>query len=343
MTFGAATREATRARWAARASLILKPLQSALDAFPPSRWLMRRLDRRALKGRLLAIAPPYAWLLIFFLAPFAIVLKISFAEPDVAMPPYTEVFALIEDAGSFFLSIKLNFSNYLLLIEDDLYLRAYLNSLKIAAISTALALMVGFPIAYAMARAPRRWRGALVMMMILPFWTSFLIRVYAWIGILKNEGLLNGFLQWLGVIGEPLTILNTDFAVYIGIVYSYLPFMVLPLYAALERMDESLLEAASDLGCRPVKAFWVITVPLAAPGIIAGSFLVFIPVVGEVVIPDLLGGSDTLMIGRLLWAEFFSNHDWPVASAVAMILLLILVIPIVLFQRHQAARQEAAR
>jgi putrescine transport system permease protein len=343
VTFGAATSEANRARWAARAGLVVNALQAVLRAFPPSRWLMRRLADSALTGRLLAIAPPYAWLLVFFLAPFAIVLKISFAEPEVAMPPYTEVFALIEDAGSFFLSIKLNVSNYILLIEDDFYLRAYLNSLKIAAISTALALLVGFPIAYAMARASKRWRGALVMMMILPFWTSFLIRVYAWIGILKNEGLLNGFLQWLGVIDQPLTILNTDYAVYIGIVYSYLPFMVLPLYATLEKMDESLLEAAADLGCRPIKAFWVITVPLAAPGIVAGAFLVFIPVVGEVVIPDLLGGSDTLMIGRTLWTEFFNNHDWPVASAVAMILLLILVIPIVLFQRHQAARQEASR
>jgi putrescine transport system permease protein len=181
------------------------------------------------------------------------------------------------------------------------------------------------------------------MLVILPFWTSFLIRVYAWIGILKNEGLLNGFLQWLGLIDQPLTILNTDVAVYIGIVYSYVPFMVLPLYANLEKLDHSLLEAAADLGCRPIKAFWLITVPIALPGIIAGSFLVFIPVVGEVVIPDLLGGSEALMIGRTLWSEFFNNHDWPVASAVAIVLLLLLVVPIVLFQRHQAARQESAR
>jgi putrescine transport system permease protein len=194
-----------------------------------------------------------------------------------------------------------------------------------------------------MARAPARWRGTLVMLVILPFWTSFLIRVYAWIGILKNEGLLNGFLQWLGLIDQPLTILNTDVAVYIGIVYSYVPFMVLPLYANLEKLDHSLLEAAADLGCRPIKAFWLITVPIALPGIIAGSFLVFIPVVGEVVIPDLLGGSEALMIGRTLWSEFFNNHDWPVASAVAIVLLLLLVVPIVLFQRHQAARQESAR
>ncbi len=303
------------------------------------RWLRPAVER---VPRGLAIGIPYAWLLIFFLAPFAIVLKISFAEPQLAMPPYTSIFEFLNEAGDYF-SVKLNLSNYLLLIEDDLYWRAYLNSLKIAAISTALALLLGFPMAYAMARAPERWRGPLVMMMILPFWTSFLIRVYAWIGILKGEGLLNGFLQWLGLIDQPLAILNTDIAVYIGIVYSYLPFMVLPLYATLEKMDESLLEAAADLGCRPFKAFWKITVPLARPGIIAGSCLVFIPVVGEVVIPDLLGGSETLMIGRTLWSEFFTNRDWPVASAVAIVLLLLLVVPIALFQRHLLVRAEATR
>jgi len=199
---------------------------------------------------------------------------------------------------------------------------------------------VGFPIAYAMARAPRAWQASLVMLVILPFWTSFLIRVYAWIGILKNEGMLNGVLRWIGVIDKPLIILNTDIAVYIGIVYSYLPFMVLPLYANLVRMDRSLLEAAADLGCRPAGAFWKITVPLARPGIVAGCFLVFIPAVGEFVIPDLLGGSGTLMSGRILWTEFFSNRDWPVASAVAVILLLVLIVPIVLFQRHQQAQRE---
>ncbi|MGD9538708.1 MAG: ABC transporter permease subunit [Alphaproteobacteria bacterium] len=293
--------------------------------------------------RAIAIVLPYAWLLFFFLAPFAIVLKISFSEPASAIPPYTPIFELFDELGSFFFSIKLNLGNYILLIADDLYLRAYLNSLKIAAVSTALSLIIGFPIAYAMARAPERWRAALLMLMILPFWTSFLIRVYAWIGILKNEGLLNGLLQWLGLTDQPLPILNTDIAVYIGIVYSYLPFMVLPLYANLERMDESLLEAAADLGCRPFRAFWLITVPLARPGIIAGCFLLFIPVVGEVVIPDLLGGPDTLMIGRTLWVEFFRNRDWPVAAAVAIVLLLLLIVPIVLFQRHQLARTEAAR
>ena len=290
-----------------------------------------------LLGRGSVIASPYLWLLFFFLVPFAIVLKISVAEVQLAIPPYTPLFAWPE-GGSFELFVVGD--NYRLLIEDSLYIRAYANSLKIAAISTAIALLVGFPIAYAMARAPRAWQASLVMLVILPFWTSFLIRVYAWIGILKNEGMLNGVLRWIGVIDKPLVILNTDIAVYIGIVYSYLPFMVLPLYANLVRMDRSLLEAAADLGCRPAGAFWKITVPLARPGIVAGCFLVFIPAVGEFVIPDLLGGSGTLMIGRILWTEFFSNRDWPVASAVAVILLLVLIVPIVLFQRHQQAQRE---
>ena len=298
---------------------------------PALRWLRRRAERAP---RRLAIGLPYAWLLIFFLAPFVMVLKISFAEPDLAMPPYTSIFDLAEDAGVYF-SIKLNLGNYVLLIADDLYWRAYLNSLKIAAISTALTLLIGFPIAYAMARAPTRWRGILVMMMILPFWTSFLIRVYAWIGILKSEGLLNGLLQWLGLIDHPLAVLNTDIAVYIGIVYSYLPFMILPLYANLEKHDRTLLEAAADLGARPWKSFLRITLPLSMPGIIAGALLVFIPAVGEYVIPSLLGRSDQLMIGRVLSDEFFENRDWPVASAVAIAMLLLLVVPIVIFQRHQ--------
>ena len=283
------------------------------------------------------IASPYLWLLLFFLVPFVIVLKISVAEVQLAIPPYTPLFAWPEGGAFEIFAVA---DNYRLLIEDSLYIRAYANSLKIAAIATLLALLVGFPLAYAMARAPRAWQAALVMLVILPFWTSFLIRVYAWIGILKNEGMLNGALRWLGVIDEPLVILNTDIAVYIGIVYSYLPFMVLPLYANLVRMDRSLLEAAADLGCRPAGAFWKITVPLARPGIVAGCLLVFIPAVGEFVIPDLLGGSGTLMIGRTLWTEFFSNRDWPVASAVAVILLLVLIVPIVLFQRHQQAQRE---
>jgi putrescine transport system permease protein len=281
--------------------------------------------------RRLVILPPYLWLLALFLAPFLIVLKISFAEVLIAMPPYSALWNMVEGR----LQFDVNFGNYALLVVDDLYWRSYLSSVRIAAVSTLLTLLIGYPIAYAMVRAPRAWRLPLVMLVILPFWTSFLIRVYAWIGILKKEGLLNLLLLKLGIIGEPLTVLNTDIAVYIGIVYSYLPFMVLPLYATLEKMDIGLLEAAADLGCRPLAAFWTITVPLSLPGIVAGCFLVFIPAVGEFVIPDLLGGSDTLMIGKTLWTEFFNNRDWPLSSAVAVALLLLLVLPIMLFQRSQ--------
>jgi putrescine transport system permease protein len=286
-------------------------------------------------GRRLVILLPFVWLTAFFLIPFLIVLKLSFSEPLLAQPPYAPLVAWVEEVGYQYLTIRLNVSNYLRLIEDSLFWSAYLNSLKVAAIATLLTLLIGLPMAYGIAKAPPRWRLALLMMVILPFWTSFLIRVYAWIGILKNEGLLNNALLALGVISEPLIILNTDLAVYIGIVYSYLPFMVLPLYASFEKMDPSLVEAAVDLGCTPTKAFWVVTVPIAASGIIAGALLVFIPAVGEFVIPDLLGGSDTLMIGRTLWVEFFNNRDWPFASAVAIVLLVLLVLPIALFQRQQ--------
>jgi putrescine transport system permease protein len=293
------------------------------------------------RARWLVVLIPYIWLLILFLIPFAIVLKISLSQTAVAQPPYTPVIDLAAGWQGILDAVReFSVDNYVWLTEDALYIRAYLSSLEIAAVSTILILLVGYPIAYGMARAPRAWQPTLVMLVILPFWTSFLIRVYAWIGILKKEGLLNQFLLSTGLIGEPLTILNTNWAVYIGIVYSYLPFMVLPLYAALERMDRTLLEAASDLGCPPAKAFWKITFPLSIPGVIAGCFLVFIPVTGEFVIPDLLGGSDTLMIGKTLWSEFFNNRDWPLASAVAVILLLILVIPIVLFQNQEARRLE---
>lgn len=298
-------------------------------------WLERH-------GRTLVIATPYLWLLLFFLAPFLITLKLSFSESVIAQPPFAPLMAWIEDAGQSFLNIRLNLSNYALLFEDPLYLRAYVNSLTIAAIATLLTLGLGLPMAYGLARAPDRWRFALMMLVILPFWTSFLIRVYAWIGILKNDGLLNNLLMWLGVIDQPLTILNTNIAVYIGIVYSYLPFMVLPIYANFDKMDASLIEAAIDLGCKPIKAFWVITVPIALPGIVAGCLLVFIPAVGEFVIPDLLGGSGTLMIGRTLWLEFFNNRDWPLASAVAVLLLICLVLPIVLFQHYQGRVSPAA-
>jgi putrescine transport system permease protein len=281
---------------------------------------------------------PYVWLAVFFLAPFAIVFKISLSEPATAIPPYLPVFETLADWRTKL--AELSFDNYVWLTEDALYLKAYLSSLWIAFISTILTFLVGYPLAYGMARAPRGIRPLLVMLVILPFWTSFLIRVYAWIGILKPEGLLNQLLLFLGVIDQPLTIINTNTAVYIGIVYSYLPFMVLPLYASLERMDRTLLEAAADLGSTPLKSFWQVTFPLSLPGVFAGSLLVFIPAVGEFVIPDLLGGSETLMIGRTLWNEFFLNRDWPLASAVATVLLLLLVVPIVIFQNAQARMRE---
>ena len=284
---------------------------------------------------------PYFWLLVLFLVPFLIVLKISLSDTAIAIPPYTPTLDLSAGwAGITGFFADLDFENFVFLTEDDLYWKAYLSSLQIAIVSTVLTLAVGLPIAYAMARAPEDWRPALMMLVILPFWTSFLIRVYAWMGILANEGLLNQFLMWTGLISEPLAIINTNWAVYIGIVYTYLPFMILPIYASLERMDPSLLEAAEDLGCSRLSAFWIVTVPLARPGVIAGCFLVFIPAVGEFVIPSLLGGSGTLMIGKVLWEEFFSNREWPVASAVAIILLLILIIPIVLFQRQEQLNRE---
>ncbi|MEP1931893.1 MAG: ABC transporter permease subunit [Roseibium sp.] len=287
------------------------------------------------------ILVPHFWLLLFFLAPFLIVFKISLSEVAVAIPPYLPTFDMADGLTGFWNGINaLSLENYIWLTEDNLYWKSYVSSVVIAGISTFLTLLIGYPIAYGMARSPQAWRPTLLMLVILPFWTSFLIRVYAWIGILKNEGLLNQFLMFLGVIDEPLVILNTNIAVYIGIVYSYLPFLVLPLYASLERLDGSLLEAAEDLGCPPWKAFWKITLPLSLPGVIAGCFLVFIPAVGEFVIPDLLGGSNTLMIGKTLWVEFFNNRDWPVSSAVAVILLLILVIPIVLFQNQQQKMAE---
>lgn len=297
----------------------------------------------ALIGRLVIIVP-YLWLLLFFLVPFFIVFKISLSTTAIAMPPYTPVLDLSDGLSGLWAQLReFNFDNYLFLLEDPLYRNAYISSVLIAAFSTFVTLVVAFPIAYAMSRAPTTIRPTLMMLVILPFWTSFLIRVYAWIGILKPEGLLNQFLQAIGIISEPLQILNTNTAIVIGIVYSYLPFMILPLYATLEKMDFSLIEAAQDLGCPPLSAFWKITFPLAIPGIIAGCLLVFIPAVGEFVIPDLLGGSHTLMIGKTLWNEFSSNRDWPLSSAVAVVLLLLLVLPIVYFQNAQAKAQEAGR
>lgn len=294
-------------------------------------------------GRLVIIIP-YVWLLFFFLIPFVIVFKISLSQTAIAIPPYTPALDFSAGISGFFAQLKqLSVDNYTWLTQDALYFNAYVTSVIIAAISTLLTLLVGYPIAYGMARAPATIRPTLLMLVILPFWTSFLIRVYAWIGILKPEGLLNQLLLATGVIHEPLIILNTYTAIFIGIVYSYLPFMVLPLYSALEKMDYSLIEAAKDLGCPPTAAFWKITFPLSLPGVIAGCLLVFIPAVGEFVIPDLLGGSQTLMIGKTLWNEFFANRDWPVSSAVAVILLLLLIVPIMLFQRAQARAQEMDR
>ncbi len=282
------------------------------------------------------IAIPYIWLLLLFLAPFFIVFKLSFSDIAIAIPPYTPIVEFVEDG---YLQLTLNLNNYLLLFEDSLYIFAYSNSVRIALISTLLTLLIGFPLAYAMAKSSKRLGTILLLLIILPFWTSFLIRVYAWIGILKTEGLLNLFLLKLGIITQPLEIFGTDIAVFIGITYSYLPFMVLPLYATLEKIDPSLLEAAADLGCKPFKIFYSIVIPLAMPGILAGCFLVLIPAIGEFVIPDLLGGSNTVMIGNVLWSEFFGNRDWPLASAATVVLLLILVVPIVVLQNYRSKSQ----
>lgn len=287
-------------------------------------------------GARLVVGVPYAWLLLFFLVPFAIVLAISFGEPLIRQPPFSWPW---EGGEPGYLTLRFNLGNYEFLLTDALYAVAYLNSLKIAFVSTVLCLIIGYPMAYAIARAPMAWRMPLMMLIILPFWTSFLIRVYAWIGILKSNGLINNALIGLGIIDQPLELLYTDFSVYLGITYSYLPFMILPLYATLERLDPTLLEAASDLGSRPWRAFLAITLPLSLPGIVAGSLLVFIPAVGEFVIPALLGGPDTLMIGKVLWDEFFANRDWPVASAVAIAMLLFLVGPIMVFQWMQGRTQ----
>ncbi len=288
-------------------------------------------------GERLVILVPYLWLVVFFLGPFLIVLKISLSETAIAQPPYTPVLDLSAGwAGLKDFLAGLSLDNYAALLADTLYLSSYLRSLEIAAVATAILLLVGYPVAYGMARAPRRWQGLLLVLVILPFWTSFLIRVYAWINILQRDGLLNQLLVGLGVVDAPVTWLATDTAVYIGLVYSYFPFMVLPLYAGIERLDATLLEAAADLGCPRWKAFWLVTVPLSVPGIVAGVLLCFIPIVGEFVVPDLLGSSSTLMIGQTLWAEFFANRDWPAASAVAVALLVLLLAPILAYQHSQA-------
>jgi putrescine transport system permease protein len=283
----------------------------------------------------IAVATPYLWLLLFFLVPFAIILKISLADPVIAQPPFTP---FIDDTGR--LSISLD--NFTFLLSDKLYAVTYIRSLLIAAIATLLCLALGFPMAFGIARAPEEARGLLLLLIVLPFWISFLLRVYAWMGLMNNHGVINNLLLALGIIDTPLQLMYTDFAVFVGLTYSYLPFMILPLYATLERMDPDLVEAAQDLGASPTRAFWDVTWPLARPGVIAGCLLVFIPAIGEYVIPYLLGGPDALLIGRVLFDEFFVNRDWPLASAVAVVLLLLLVIPIVMLQRNQDKDEESA-
>lgn len=292
---------------------------------------VRRPDRHP--GRTLVTAIPFAWLALFFLAPFIIIMLISLSTQRFGIPPYEP---LIADG-----EILAKLDNYAFLIDDPLYLNALISSLRIAALSAAIALLVGYPIALAIARSPRRHRPLLLLAVALPFWTSFLIRVYAWMGILRNEGLVNGALMGLGIIDTPLPMMQSAFAVHLGIVYSYLPFMVLPLYASLERQDESLLEAAADLGATPWRAFWTVTFPLSLPGVLAGFLLVFIPAVGEFVIPELLGDSGTLMIGKVLWTEFFNNRDWPLAAALAVMVLSLIVAPLAWLEHIRLKREEA--
>jgi putrescine transport system permease protein len=295
-------------------------------------------------ARRLVVLVPYLWLAVFFAVPFLIVFRISLSQTAIAQPPYTPVL----DVAAGWEGIRdfvsgLSADTYRLLFSDALYVGSYLKSLQVAVLSTLILLAIGLPIAYAMARAPRRWQPLLLTLVILPFWTSFLIRIYAWVTILQRDGLLNQALQALGLIDAPLQWLSTDSALYLGIVYSYLPFMILPLYATLARLDESLLEAAADLGCPRWRAFWLVTFPLAMPGVIAGMLLCFIPIMGEFVIPDLLGSSESMMIGQTLWTEFFANKDWPVAAALAMVLLVLLLVPIIVYEQLQARALKAGR
>ncbi|MCS3602359.1 putrescine transport system permease protein [Buttiauxella sp. BIGb0471] len=301
-------------------------------AEPPASGFKLWLGKMQMRhGRKLVIALPYLWLILLFMLPFLIVFKISFAEIARSIPPYTDLVTWADDQ----ISLALNLANYLQLTDDPLYAESYLQSLQMAGVSTICCLLLGYPLAWAVAHSKSSTRNILLLLVILPSWTSFLIRVYAWMGILKNNGVLNNVLMWLGVIDQPLVILHTNLAVYIGIVYAYLPFMVLPIYTALTRIDYSLVEASLDLGARPLKTFFSVIVPLTKGGIIAGSMLVFIPAVGEFVIPELLGGPDSIMIGRVLWQEFFNNRDWPVASAVAITMLILLIVPIMWFHKYQ--------
>jgi len=315
------------------------PLWTFLFKYGPPRWTEYVL--RNWSGQRLVIAIPYLWLLVFFLVPFLIVLKISFAEfSPLGRPPYEPVFRWLEEGA---LQVKLLIGSYQYLFTEPLYVSSWIYSVKVAAISTLLCLCLGYPMAYAISRSTPTYRNVFLMLIILPFWTSFLLRVYAWIGLLKTDGVINQVLRGIGIIDEPLAMMNTSFAVYIGIVYSYLPFMILPLYSNLEKHDNTLLEAAQDLGAGPIKSFMRITLPLSFPGIVAGSLLVFIPAVGEYVIPSLLGRTDQLMIAKLLSDEFFLNRDWPKASAVAIAMLLLLVVPIMIFQHFQNKELQAAK
>ena len=307
-----------------------EPLWQLFHRLRPARWSAYVRDHWI--GKPLVTAVPMIWLVLFFMVPFIIVFGISFSQSILAIPPYESLWSWVDDKV---LTLRLHLGNYNYLFTDSLYVSSYLYSLKVAAVSTLCCLLIGYPMAYGIARSPPTTRNLYLMLIILPFWTSFLLRVYAWIGLLKNNGVINNVLMSLGIIHEPITMMQTDFAVYIGIVYSYLPFMILPLYSNLEKHDRTLLEAAADLGSRPWKAFMRITLPLSMPGIVAGALLVFIPAVGEYVIPSLLGRTDQLMIGRVLSDEFFSNRDWPVASAVATAMLILLVVPIMIFQRYQ--------
>ena len=297
----------------------------------------------AYPARLAALAP-YLWMVLFFLVPFVFVLKISLSQTAIAQPPYLPVFDLTQGFGAIKAAFAaLSLDNFRLLVSDNLYVSSYLRSLVVAAFSTSILLVIGYPIAYGMARLPRKWQGVAMMLVIVPFWTSFLIRIYAWINILQHNGLLNKVLVALHLVSTPVVWLSTDSAMYLGIVYSYLPFMILPLYATLAKMEPALLEAASDLGSSPRQAFWLVTFPLSLPGVGAGVLLCFIPIVGEFVIPDLLAGSDSMMIGQTLWLEFFTNKDWPVASAAAVVLLVLLVVPLTLYDRLQRRQFEGAR
>lgn len=311
-------------------------MTGVLDRVPPLRWTAALLRRLGFSGRGLVVAAPVVWLLVFFLIPFLVVAKISLSESAIARPPYLPIW----DWDGLMLNIRLNFENFAYLWQDPLYVKAYFFSIRVAFVSAVLALLIGYPMAYYIARSPEPRRTFLLMMVVLPFWTSFLLRVYAWQGFLRSNGVINNFLMWLGVIDQPLVMLQTNGAVYLGIVYTYLPFMILPLYATLVKLEESLLEASADLGAHPMTTFFHITLPLSMPGIIAGFMLVFIPAIGEFVIPELLGGPDTLMIGRVLWNEFFSNRDWPVASAVAIAMLVAVVAPIMILKSVQARVEE---